>query len=118
MLAHDPSPPSLDGSESIRALAPAQVYTDDGVAEDSVRYVRSRAVTYSSILSKVFVMLEHAAATGARWLLKTDDDAYVNIPQTVQARSVPLAPQAHAQACMPLPDCVQMRTRLSTSQQR
>lgn len=44
------------------------------------------AVTYSTILIKVFVMLEYAVETGARWLLKTDDDAYVNIPQSVQVR--------------------------------
>ena len=74
----------------------AQVYTDNGVPEDSVLYVKSAAVTYSSILIKVFVMLEHAAATGARWLLKTDDDAYVNIPQTVEVppRSSLLLPAA------------------------
>jgi Fringe-like len=46
----------------------------------------SAGVTYSSILIKVFVMMEHALKTGARWLLKTDDDAYVNVPQTVQVR--------------------------------
>jgi hypothetical protein len=43
-------------------------------------------VTYSSILIKVFVVLEHAVAVGARWVLKTDDDAYINIPQAVQVR--------------------------------
>lgn len=51
------------------------------------------AVTYSSILIKVYVMFEHALQRGTRWLLKTDDDAYVNIPQTVQARP------AHPQRC-------------------
>jgi hypothetical protein len=61
-----------------------QVYTDNRVAEDNVLYVKSGTVTYSSILIKVFAMLEHATSIGARWLLKTDDDAFVNIPQTVQ----------------------------------
>jgi hypothetical protein len=61
-----------------------QVYTDNGVTEDNVLYVKSATVTYSSILIKVFVMLEYATSIGARWLLKTDDDAFVNIPQTVQ----------------------------------
>jgi hypothetical protein len=54
----------------------------EGGGEDLL-YV-NEAVTYSSILIKVFVMMEYAVKTGARWLLKTDDDAYVNVPQTVQ----------------------------------
>lgn len=53
--------------------------------EDDLLWVGPQ-VTYSSILIKVFVMLEHAAQIGARWLLKTDDDAYVNVPQAVQVR--------------------------------
>jgi hypothetical protein len=61
-----------------------QVYTENGVSEGSVLFVKSGTVTYSSILIKVFAMLEHASSIGARWLLKTDDDAFVNIPQTVQ----------------------------------
>lgn len=60
---------------------------------DDILYVGA-ATTYSTILIKVFVMLEHAAASGARWLLKTDDDAYINIPQTVQ-----VLPPLHNPAC-------------------
>ena len=54
-------------------------------AEDDILW-SGPDVTYSSILIKVFVMLEYAADVGARWLLKTDDDAYINVPQAVQVR--------------------------------
>ena len=60
-----------------------QTKPEDDIADSDILYVGA-AVTYSTILIKVFVMLEHAAQTGARWLLKTDDDAYINVPQTVQ----------------------------------
>ena len=65
--------------------------------DGDVLYVNA-AVTYSTILIKVFVMMEHALKTGARWLLKTDDDAYVNVPQTVSVRgphlqAMPLEPK-------------------------
>lgn len=56
--------------------------------EQHILYANA-AVTYASILIKVYVMFEHALHRGARWLLKTDDDAYVNIPQTVQVRPLP-----------------------------
>lgn len=63
-------------------------------AEDDILW-SGPEVTYSSILIKVFVMLEYAADVGARWLLKTDDDAYINVPQAVQVRH--LSPQYHGQ---------------------
>lgn len=56
----------------------------DPKEEEHILYANA-AVTYSSILIKVYVMFEHALQRGSKWLLKTDDDAYVNIPQTVQA---------------------------------
>ena len=43
-------------------------------------------VTYDTLLIKVMALLEHAAHVRARWVLKTDDDAYVNVPQLLQAR--------------------------------
>jgi hypothetical protein len=43
-------------------------------------------VTYATILVKVMAVLEWGAQAGARWLLKTDDDSYINVPQTVQVR--------------------------------
>ena len=76
----------------LTGLACLQTKPEDDVPDPDILYVGA-AVTYSTILIKVFVMLEYAVETGARWLLKTDDDAYINIPQTVQvlqplARSV------------------------------
>ena len=41
-------------------------------------------VSYDTLLMKVFVLLEYAVAVGSRWILKTDDDAYVNVPQLTQ----------------------------------
>lgn len=63
----------------------AQAAHDVDQEEEHILYVDS-AVTYSTILIKVYVMLEHAAELGARWILKTDDDAYVNVPQTITVR--------------------------------
>jgi hypothetical protein len=74
-----------------------QVFHVDGKPELDVLRVGGN-VTYSSILIKVFVMLEYVVNVGARWLLKTDDDAYVNIPQTVQAMS----PDTACRASIPL----------------
>ena len=64
-----------------------QEHGTGGHNESDVLYVGPN-VTYSSILIKVFVLLEYAATTRARWLLKTDDDAYINVPQTVQVRGI------------------------------
>jgi hypothetical protein len=63
-----------------------QIY-GDGDEDDNVLYVDAE-VTYSSILIKVYAMIEYALKSGARWLLKTDDDAYINVPQTVQVRAL------------------------------
>ena len=68
------------------AVVWVQVYTGNEEEDEHVLYVNA-AVTYSTILIKVFVMMEHALKTGARWLLKTDDDAYINVPQTVSVRT-------------------------------
>eukprot|EP00892_Ulva_mutabilis_P006228 jgi/Ulvmu1/3978/UM182_0006.1 len=64
-------------------LTPDEANDLEAKVEEHILYANA-AVTYSSILIKVYVMFEHALKIGARWLLKTDDDAYVNIPQTVQ----------------------------------
>jgi hypothetical protein len=62
-----------------------QLYESANEKEETAEVLFVNAsVTYSSILIKVFVMMEHSLKIGARWLLKTDDDAYVNVPQTVQ----------------------------------
>lgn len=73
--------------------------------EQHILYANA-AVTYASILIKVYVMFEHALQHGARWLLKTDDDAYVNIPQTVQARTHPLAALPLTSLCPSVPLCL------------
>ena len=57
-------------------------------------------VTYSTILIKVFAALEAAADGNYRWVLKTDDDAYVNVPQTVHVRRLTSLPSVHACCCV------------------
>ena len=63
-----------------------QLHEVHGHSEPDI-IVAGPSVTYSTILIKVFVVLEHAVAVGARWTIKTDDDAYINIPQAVQVRT-------------------------------
>ena len=52
--------------------------------QDDILLVLQTTSRYQNILEKVFALFKYAAVRGAQFVLKTDDDAYVNVPALVQ----------------------------------
>lgn len=66
----------------MQAAWDCQLRRNTTIADDVLSV--SEAVTYTTILYKVFALFSHSVTHGFLFTLKVDDDTYVNVPEVVQ----------------------------------